>query len=153
MRRSACTFFIVVILVSNGHAYAADYSVLTVALVSTSWNTGLPTAVARGMGYFGEERLGARPVTLATSGPIMMALLMSAQAQMVIAGGVALLRGIARGAPVAIIGRELSKMSYALMGANTFALSQFRSPAYNFNVDVVSSEELVFSGSKRAAVA
>lgn len=153
MRRSACTFFIVVILVSNGHAYAADYSVLTVALVSTSWNTGLPTAVARGMGYFAEERLGVRPVTLATSGPIMMALLMSAQAQMVIAGGVALLRGIARGAPVAIIGGELSKMSYALMGANTFALSQFRSPAYNFNVDVVSSEELVFSGSKRAAVA
>jgi nicotinamidase-related amidase len=34
-----------------------------------------------------------------------------------------------------------------------FALSQFRSPAYNFNVDVVQSEELVFSGSKRAAVA
>jgi ABC-type nitrate/sulfonate/bicarbonate transport system substrate-binding protein len=129
MRRSVCPFFVVVILVSNGHAYAADYSVLTVGLVSTSWNTGLPTAVARGMGYFAEEGLEVRPVTLATSGPIMMALLMSAQAQMVIAGGVALLRGIARGAPVVIIGGELSKMSYALMGANTFALSQFRSPA------------------------
>ena len=136
---------------SNGHAYAADYSVLTVAPVSTSWNTGLPTAVARGMGYFAEERLEVRPVTLATSGPIMMALLMSAQAQMVIAGGVAPLQGIARRAPVVIIGGELSKMSYALMGASTFALSQFRSPAYNFNVDVVQSEELVFSGSKRAA--
>jgi len=44
-------------------------------------------------------------------------------------------------------------MSYALMGANTFALSQFRSPAYNFNVDVVQWEELLFSGSKRAVVA
>lgn len=120
MRRTACTFCIVVILVSNGHAYAADYSVLTVALVSTSWNTGLPTAVARGMGYFAEEGLEVRPVTLATSGPIMMALLMSAQAQMVIAGGVAILRGIARGAPVVIIGGELSKMSYALMGARGF---------------------------------
>src|SRR6478672_13064059 len=115
MRRSACTFFIVFILVSNGHAYAADYSVLTVALVSTSWNTGLPTAVARGMGYFAEEGLEVRLVTLATSGPIMMALLMSAQAQMVIAGRVAILRGIAHGAPVVIIGGELSKMSYALM--------------------------------------
>ena len=173
MRRSACTFFIVVILVSNGHAYAADYSVLTVALVSTSWNTGLPTAVARGMGYFAEEGLEVRLVTLATSGPIMMALLMSAQAQMVIAGRVAILRGIAHGAPVVIIGGELSKMSYALMGAkrlqvgdrlphqkllrhspgrlysckssgHAFALSQFRSPAYNFDVDVVQSEELVF---------
>ena len=120
MRRNTCTFFIVAILVSNGHAYAADYSVLTVALVSTSWNTGLPTAVARGMGYFAEEGLEVRPVTLATSGPIMMALLMSAQAQMVIAGGVAILRGIARGAPVVIIGGELSKMSYALMGAKGF---------------------------------
>jgi nicotinamidase-related amidase len=34
-----------------------------------------------------------------------------------------------------------------------FALSQFRSPAYNFNIDVVRSEQLVFSASKRAAVA
>ena len=47
----------------------------------------------------------------------MMALLMSGQAQMVIAGGVAILRGIAHGAPVVIIGGELSRMSYALMGA------------------------------------
>jgi nicotinamidase-related amidase len=34
-----------------------------------------------------------------------------------------------------------------------FALSQFRSPAYNFNIDVVRSEQLVFSTNKRAAVA
>lgn len=33
-----------------------------------------------------------------------------------------------------------------------FALSQFRSPAYNFNIDVVQSEQLGFSLSKRAAV-
>ena len=131
---------------SNGHAYAADYSVLTVALVSTSWNTGLPTAVARGMGYFAEERLEVRPATLATSGAIMMALLMSAPAQMVIAGGVALLQRIARGAPVVIIGGELSKTSYGLMGANTFASANSALPRNNFNVDVVQLEELVFPG-------
>lgn len=34
-----------------------------------------------------------------------------------------------------------------------FALSQFRSPAYNFNIDVVQSEQLGFSANKRAAVA
>jgi nicotinamidase-related amidase len=35
----------------------------------------------------------------------------------------------------------------------TFALSQFRSSAYNFNIDVVRSEQLVFSTNKRVAVA
>lgn len=34
-----------------------------------------------------------------------------------------------------------------------FALSQFRSSAYNFNIDVVQSEDLEFATSKRAAVA
>ena len=110
-------FFLLATLASYDQLQAADRPVLTVALVSTSWNTGLPTAVARGMGYFADEGLEVRPVTLATSGPIMMALLMSGQAQMVIAGGVAILRGIAHGAPVVIIGGELSRMSYALMGA------------------------------------
>ena len=76
---------------------AAEVQVITVALVSTSWNTGLPTAVARGAGFFKEEGLEVRPVTLASSGPIMMALLMSGQADLVIAGAVAILRGIASG--------------------------------------------------------
>jgi ABC-type nitrate/sulfonate/bicarbonate transport system substrate-binding protein len=95
---------------------AAELQVITVALVSPSWNTGLPTAVARGAGFFSNEGLEVRPVTLASSGPIMMALLMSGQAEMVIAGGVAILRGIARGAPVVIVGGHLSRMSYALIG-------------------------------------
>ena len=96
---------------------AAELQVITVALVSPSWNTGLPTAVARGAGFFTNEGLEVRPVTLASSGPIMMALLMSRQAEMVIAGGVAILRGIARGAPVVVVGGHLSRMSYALIGA------------------------------------
>jgi ABC-type nitrate/sulfonate/bicarbonate transport system substrate-binding protein len=95
---------------------AAELQVITVALVSPSWSTGLPTAVARGAGFFRNEGLEVRPVTLASSGPIMMALLMSGQAEMVIAGGVAILRGIARGAPVVVVGGHLSRMSYALIG-------------------------------------
>ena len=93
---------------------AAEVPVVTVALVSTSWNTGLPTAVARGAGFFKEEGLEVRPVTLASSGPIMMALLMSGQADFVIAGAVAILRGIAR---VVVVGGHLNRMSYALMSA------------------------------------
>jgi len=98
-----------------GFPRAADLQVVTVALVSPSWNTGLPTAVARGAGFFREEGLDVRPVTLSSSGPIMMALLMSGQADIVIAGAVAILRGIARGAPVVVVGGHLNRMSYALM--------------------------------------
>ena len=94
---------------------AAELQVVTVALVSPSWNTGLPTAVARGAGFFKEEGLEIRPVTLSSSGPIMMALLMSGQADTVIAGAVAILRGIARGAPVVVVSGHLNRMSYALM--------------------------------------
>lgn len=96
---------------------AAELQVVTVALVSTSWNTGLPTAVARGAGFFKEEGLDVRPVTLSSSGPIMMALLMSGQADIVVAGAVAVLRGISRGAPVVVVGGHLNRMSYALMSA------------------------------------
>ncbi len=99
----------------HGLSSAADLQVVTVALVSPSWNTGLPTAVARGAGFFKEEGLDVKPVTLSSSGPIMMALLMSGQADMVIAGAVAILRGIARGAPVLVVSGHLSRMSYALM--------------------------------------
>src|SRR6266511_294285 len=70
----------------HGFSSAADLQVVTVALVSPSWNTGLPTAVARGAGFFKEEGLDVRTVTLSSSGPIMMALLMSGQADIVIAG-------------------------------------------------------------------
>ena len=106
-----------IIALVPGFPSAADLQVVTVALVSPSWNTGLPTAVARGAGFFKEEALDVKPVTLSSSGPIMMALLMSGQADIVIAGAVAILRGIARGAPVVVVGGHLNRMSYALMTA------------------------------------
>ncbi|HKY08643.1 MAG TPA: ABC transporter substrate-binding protein, partial [Candidatus Binatia bacterium] len=100
-----------IIALVPGFPRAADLQVVTVALVSPSWNTGLPTAVARGAGFFKEEGLDVKPVTLSSSGPIMMALLMSGQADIVIAGAVAILRGIARGAPVVVVGGHLNRMS------------------------------------------
>lgn len=117
MRKTLLLMSVSLLFLSAQASSAAELQVITVALVSPSWSTGLPTAVARGAGFFRNEGLEVRPVTLASSGPIMMALLMSGQAEMVIAGGVAILRGIARGAPVVVVGGQLSRMSYALIGA------------------------------------
>ena len=100
------------------HAVAgAELPVITVAMVSTSWNTNLPVAVARGAGFLKEEGLEVRPVILSSSGPIMMALLMSGQTDLVVAGAVAILRGISHGAPVVAVSGYLSRISYALMSA------------------------------------
>lgn len=115
MKNYFCAALLSIFCVTGAMAAAADLQVVTVALVSPSWNTGLPTAVARGSGFFKEEGLDVRPVTLSSSGPIMMALLMSGQAEIVIAGAVAILRGIARGAPVVVVSGHLNRMSYALM--------------------------------------
>lgn len=98
-------------------AGAAEPQTVTVTLVSPSWNTGLPTAVARGAGFFKEENLEVRPVTLASSGAIMMALMMSGQTDLVVSGATAILRGIARGAPVIIVSGQHSRMNYALIGS------------------------------------
>jgi ABC-type nitrate/sulfonate/bicarbonate transport system substrate-binding protein len=89
-------------------AGGAELQGVTVALVSPSWNTGLPTAVARSAGFFKEEGLDVRPVTLSSSGPIMMALLMSGHADLVVAGAVAILRGISQNAPV-VVGQRSSE--------------------------------------------
>jgi ABC-type nitrate/sulfonate/bicarbonate transport system substrate-binding protein len=117
MKFFSATLVLVLSVFSCAFAGAAEPQLVTVALVSPSWNTGLPTAVARGAGFFKEENLDVRPVTLSSSGPIMMALLMSGHADLVVAGAVAILRGIAQNAPVVVVGGHLNRMSYALMSA------------------------------------
>jgi ABC-type nitrate/sulfonate/bicarbonate transport system substrate-binding protein len=120
MKKLVLSLALLLFSLSHGASGAAEIQAVTAALVSTSWNTGLPTAVARGAGFFKDEGLDVRPVTLSSSGPIMMALLMSGQADIVIAGAVAILRGIARGAPVVVVGGHLNRISYALMTAKGF---------------------------------
>ena len=114
------TFCLVIIVAMSvavkDFARAAELPVITVAMVSPSWNTNLPIAVAQGAGFFKEEGLEVRPITLSSSGPIMMALLMSGQTDLVVAGAVAILRGISHGAPVVGVGGYLNRISYALMG-------------------------------------
>src|SRR5215467_1760512 len=115
------TFCLVIIVAMSvavkDFARAAELPVITVAMVSPSWNTNLPIAVAQGAGFFKEEGLEVRPIILSSSGPIMMALLMSGQTDLVVAGAVAILRGIAHGALVVGVGGYLNRMSYALMSA------------------------------------
>jgi NitT/TauT family transport system substrate-binding protein len=114
--RTFLSIIIVVMSVTTGDfADAAELPVITVAMVSPSWNTNLPIAVAGGAGFFKEEGLEVRPIILSSSGPIMMALLMSGQTDLVVAGAVAILRGISHGAPVVGVGGYLNRMSYALM--------------------------------------
>jgi NitT/TauT family transport system substrate-binding protein len=115
--KTFCLVIIVAISVAvKDFARAAELPVITVAMVSPSWNTNLPIAVAQGTGFFKEEGLEVRPITLSSSGPIMMALLMSGQTDLVVAGAVAILRGISHGAPVVGVGGYLNRISYALMG-------------------------------------
>lgn len=96
---------------------ASEFTGITLGLVSTSWNTQLPPAVAERAGFFKDEGLEVRSVTIASGGPIMMALLTSGQAEMVIAGAVAMLRGIASGAPAMVVGGVVDKPDYTLVGA------------------------------------
>jgi ABC-type nitrate/sulfonate/bicarbonate transport system substrate-binding protein len=71
---------------------AADFKGITLGLVSTSWDTLLPPAVAQQAGFFAQENLDVRSVTLTRGGPVMIALLTSGQAQLVIAGAVSVLQ-------------------------------------------------------------
>ncbi len=117
MKKLLLSFVVLISVAIDDFSGAAELQIVTVALVSPSWNTNLPTAVARGAGFFKEEGLEVRPVILSSSGPIMMALLMSGQTDLVIAGAVAILRGISRGAPVVGVSGYLNRISYALMSA------------------------------------
>ena len=113
----AIFFTIIFLLCLSNRIGAAEFRGITMGLVSTSWNTQLPPAVAQQAGFFKEEGLEVRAVTVASGGPIMTALLSSGEAQVVIAGAVAILRGIASGAPAVLVGGQLDKPDYALIGA------------------------------------
>jgi len=115
MRQILLAIFTLLMVAST--ARPAEFKGVTMGLVSTSWNTQLPQAVAQQAGFFKEQGLEVRAVTIASGGPIMMALLTSGEAQVVIAGAVAILRGIASGAPAVIVGGQLDKPDYALIGA------------------------------------
>jgi len=105
------------VLIASLSAHSAEFKGITLGLSSVSWNTQLPPAIAQKAGFLKDEGLDVRMITIASGGPIMMALLSSGEADMVISGAVAILRGIASGAPAVIAGSLLGKPDYTLMGA------------------------------------
>jgi len=115
VRQILLAIFTLLIVAST--AQPAEFKGITMGLVSTSWNTQLPAAVAQRAGFFKEQGLEVRAVTIASGGPIMMALLSSGEADIVVSGAVAILRGIASGAPAVIVGGQVDKPDYALIGA------------------------------------
>jgi NitT/TauT family transport system substrate-binding protein len=104
-------------LIALPSAQSAEFRGITLGLVSVSWNTQLPPAIAQKAGFFKDEGLDVRIITIASGGPIMMALLSSGEADMVVSGAVAIMRGIASGAPAVVVGSQLGKPDYTLMGA------------------------------------
>ena len=104
-------------LSSLHRSYSAEFKGITLGLVSVSWNTQLPPAIAHKAGFFKDEGLDVRIITIASGGPIMMALLSSGEADMVVSGAVAILRGITSGAPAVVVGSQMGKPDYTLMGA------------------------------------
>jgi ABC-type nitrate/sulfonate/bicarbonate transport system substrate-binding protein len=95
--------------------WAADFKGVTIGLPAPSWSTRLPIAVAERGGFFKAEGVEVRSV-VASGGPLMMALLMSGQAEMAMSGANAVVRAISRGAPIVIVGGVRNKLDYALMG-------------------------------------
>ena len=110
------------VLIASLSAHSAEFKGITLGLSSVSWNTQLPPAIAQKAGFLKDEGLDVRMITIASGGPIMMALLSSGEADMVISGAVAILRGIASGAPAVIAGSLLGKPDYTLFPAGGTAV-------------------------------
>ncbi|MBI4527093.1 MAG: ABC transporter substrate-binding protein [Deltaproteobacteria bacterium] len=89
---------------------------LSVAYPSPSWNTSLPVATAKDFGMFAAEGLEVRPVYV-RGGPVVMAALVSGQADYAVMAGITAVSNIHKGAEVAIVGGHTAYIDQVLMGA------------------------------------
>jgi NitT/TauT family transport system substrate-binding protein len=101
--------------------HAAEVREITLGLVSPNWSTQLPIAVAQQAGFFKEEGVQVHSATIASGGTLMVAILTSGHADLVISGVAAIMRAIARGAPVIVVSGIQSRIDYALIGAKGLA--------------------------------
>jgi len=67
MKKLLLGFVILISVTIHDFSRGSELQIVTVALVSPSWNTNLPTAVARGACFFKEEGLEVRPVILSAA--------------------------------------------------------------------------------------
>jgi NitT/TauT family transport system substrate-binding protein len=99
---------------------AAHAKTITVAYPSPSWNTSLPVSTARDFGMFAAEGLDVRPVYV-RGGPVVMAALLSGEADYAIMAGVTAVTSISRGAEVVIVGGHTAYIDQVLVGAKSVA--------------------------------
>ena len=97
---------------------AAQAKPITIAYPSPSWNTSLPVSTARDFGIFSAEGLDVRPVYV-RGGPVVMAALLSGEADYAIMAGVTAVTSISRGAEVVIIGGHTAYIDQVLVGAKS----------------------------------
>ena len=105
------------LLICATEVHATEVREITLGLVSPNWSTQLPIAVAQQAGFFKEEGVQVHSVTIASGGTLMVAILTSGHADLVISGVAAIMRAIARGAPVVVVSGVQTKIDYALIGA------------------------------------
>ena len=98
-------------------ATPAPPTIVRLGMVSPSWGTQLPLAVTQQLGLFQQAGLDVRSVTMASGGTMMVAMLVSGEADMIVAGIEAPLAGIAAGAPAVIVANVESRMDYGLVGS------------------------------------
>ncbi len=94
----------------------AEPTSVVFGLIALSWHTQLPIAVAEQLGYFRAEGLVVEPQTVTAGGPVMMAMLVSGDLQMMITGIETPLAAMGGGAPAVIVGGHLSKVDFAIVG-------------------------------------
>jgi NitT/TauT family transport system substrate-binding protein len=100
-------------VIVHSHAIA---KIITVAYPSPSWNTSLPVSMAKEFGMFSAEGLEVRPVYV-RGGPVVIAALVSGEADFAVIAGVTAVTGIHRGAEIAIVGGHTAYIDQVLIGA------------------------------------
>jgi NitT/TauT family transport system substrate-binding protein len=111
---TAVSFLIVALAFTLG--FDADAKTLNVAYPSPSWNTSLPVSTAREFGMYTAEGLEVRPIYV-RGGPIVLAALMSGEADYAIMAGITAVSSIHRGAEVVIVGGHTAYIDQVLIGA------------------------------------
>jgi len=117
MQKSVSLLAVVIFLcqpfVTSSHLHAKT---LNVAYPSPAWNSSLPLEVGRQFGMFAAEGLEVRPVYV-RGGPIVMAALLSGEADYAVMAGITAVNSINRGADVIIVGGHTAHLDQALIAA------------------------------------
>ncbi|HLH26247.1 MAG TPA: ABC transporter substrate-binding protein [Chloroflexota bacterium] len=90
---------------------------LRMGFVSLSWSSQLPVAVADELGFLRDEGLEIEPQIVRSGGPVLVAMLLSGEIDVMTSGIEAQLTAIAAGAPAVIVGGMEDRSDYSLVGA------------------------------------